>query len=201
MLVNDTRAQVLDGVAACLARWGISKTTLDDIASASGCSRATIYRVFPGGKDAVFAALVEREVGAFFADVERHLDEATSLAELLERGITAALEQIWSHPALRYVVEHEPTTVVPNLVTAGLGHLVEVACSFVEPRLRPHVSAVAAPKAAEWIVRLTLSYAAAPPPPGRLAETVGDLAEHLLAPGIASLDDHLSRKPTQGAMR
>lgn len=184
---------------ACLARWGIGKTTLEDVAAASGCSRATIYRLFPGGKDALFAALVQREVTVFFTDVERELDEAGSLPELLRRGITAALEQIWGHPALRYVVEHEPSTVVPSLVTAGLADLVDVALSFIEPRLLPYMPAPAAPTAAEWIVRLTLSYAAAPPAPGRLASTVDDLVEHLLIPGIAALGDSSTPIRTQGA--
>lgn len=197
MLATDTRSQVLDGVMACLARWGIGKTTLDDVASASGCSRATIYRIFPGGKDALFGALVEREVEAFFTAIERQLDESATLDALLRTGITAALEQIWAHPALRYVVEHEPSTVVPNLVTAGLGHLVQVAGSFVEPRLHPHLSAAAAPVAAEWIVRLTLSYAAAPPA-GPLAPSVDRLVEHLLVPGIRSLDAHPSPILQQG---
>jgi AcrR family transcriptional regulator len=199
VLVTDTRSQVLDGVMACLARWGIGKTTLDDVAAASGCSRATIYRLFPGGKEALFGALVQREVSGFFADIERQLDEARTLSELLRRGMTAALQQIWDHPALRYVVEHEPGTVVPNLVTAGLGPLVEVAGSFVAPRLRPHVDERSAPIAAEWIVRLTLSYAAAPPPPGQLAATVDHLVEHLLAPAIAGLDLPSPEIRTQGA--
>ena len=33
---------------SCIARWGTAKTTLDDIAREAGCSRATIYRLFPG---------------------------------------------------------------------------------------------------------------------------------------------------------
>lgn len=199
MLATETRTQVLDGVMACLARWGMSKTTLEDVAAASGCSRATIYRLFPGGKEALFGALVHREVTAFFTDVERELDDAGSLPDLLHRGITAALEQIWGHPALRYVVEHEPNTVIPSLLTAGLADLIEVARRFVEPRLLPYVPARAIPAAAEWIVRLTLSYAAAPPPPGRLAATVDDLVEHLLTPGIAALADASTPTKIQGA--
>jgi AcrR family transcriptional regulator len=196
VLATDTRTQILDGVMTCLGRWGVNKTTLDDVATASGCSRATIYRIFPGGKEALFAALVEREVQQFFADIERQLTEAPSLDELLRRGISAALEQIWAHGALRYLVEHEPTTVVPNLVTSGLSHLLEVARAFVEPQLLAHVSPAAAPRASEWVVRLTLSYAAAPPPAGELADAVEDLVAHLLAPGIADLDVYLSRTST-----
>ena len=82
--------------------------------------RATIYRLFPGGKDALFGALVQREVSAFFDHVALRLNATESLEERLREGITAALEQIWSHPALRFLVEHEPNAVVRNPVTAGL---------------------------------------------------------------------------------
>jgi AcrR family transcriptional regulator len=198
VLVPDTRAHVLDGVMACLARWGVGKATLDDIATASGCSRATIYRLFPGGKEALFSALVEREVSTFFADVDRRVGDAETLAELLSCGIRTALEQIWGHAALRFVVQHEPGTFVPNLISAGLAQIIDSARTFVEPRLREFVGAETAPLAAEWVVRMTLSYASAPPPPGQLDEALQRLVEHLLTPGINSLDG--AARQQQGAM-
>ena len=45
----------------CVARRGLRKTTLDDVATTAGCSRATIYRAFPGGKDVLMAAAARRE--------------------------------------------------------------------------------------------------------------------------------------------
>ncbi|MEA2588672.1 MAG: hypothetical protein QOH66_1599, partial [Actinomycetota bacterium] len=58
MLVGTDRVatqeqRVIDAALRCIARWGIAKTTLDDIAREASCSRATIYRLFPGGKDAL----------------------------------------------------------------------------------------------------------------------------------------------------
>ena len=42
--------RILAATIRCVSRWGVGKTTLDDIAREAGCSRATIYRVVPGGK-------------------------------------------------------------------------------------------------------------------------------------------------------
>ena len=50
-------ARVLDGALACVARVGLGKTTLDDVAREAGCARATVYRCFPG-KLALFSGLV-----------------------------------------------------------------------------------------------------------------------------------------------
>jgi len=47
------RVRIIDGALACLARHGTAKTTVDDIARQSGVSRATVYRVFPGGRDEI----------------------------------------------------------------------------------------------------------------------------------------------------
>ena len=50
---DDARQRVLRGAFECIERHGMAKTTVDDVATASGVSRATIYRIFPGGKDEV----------------------------------------------------------------------------------------------------------------------------------------------------
>ena len=59
--------RVLDAVKACCERWGMAKVTIDDIANQAGCSRATVYRLFPGGKDFIYEALRQRENREFFA--------------------------------------------------------------------------------------------------------------------------------------
>ena len=53
----SVEARVLDAAKACVERWGMAKLTIDDIANAAGVSRATLYRMFPGGKDVLFEAL------------------------------------------------------------------------------------------------------------------------------------------------
>ena len=53
--------RVLDAVKACCERWGMAKVTIDDIAAEAGCSRATVYRLFPGGKDNIYETLRQRE--------------------------------------------------------------------------------------------------------------------------------------------
>ncbi len=53
--------RVLDAVKACCERWGMAKVTIDDIAAEAGCSRATVYRLFPGGKDIIYETLRQRE--------------------------------------------------------------------------------------------------------------------------------------------
>ena len=50
----STEQRLLEATLACLARHGIAKTTLDDVAREAGVARATLYRYFPG-KQALLA--------------------------------------------------------------------------------------------------------------------------------------------------
>ena len=51
MSIDPAEVRVLDAAKLCCERWGLAKVTIDDIATEAGVSRATLYRLFPGGKD------------------------------------------------------------------------------------------------------------------------------------------------------
>src|SRR5436309_6749871 len=82
--------RVIDAALRCIARWGIGKTTLDDVAREASCSRATIYRLFPGGKDALLDAITRSELARFFSGLAERFDEAANLEDLLVGGMLYA---------------------------------------------------------------------------------------------------------------
>src|SRR4051812_27302928 len=61
--------RVVEAALTCFARWGIAKTTAEDIAREAGISRATVYRSFPGGKAAILQAVGTREIGRLMSAV------------------------------------------------------------------------------------------------------------------------------------
>ncbi|MEY2610346.1 MAG: hypothetical protein RLZZ128_995, partial [Actinomycetota bacterium] len=73
--------RVLDAARRCVDRWGLSKLTIDDIATEAGVSRATLYRLFPGGKDVMFDALRVRELQEFFSGMRDSLHHVDSLLD------------------------------------------------------------------------------------------------------------------------
>src|SRR3954451_23692641 len=109
--------RVIDAALRCFARWGVAKTTLDDVAREAGCSRATVYRFFPGGKDALVGTVACAEVAAFVDAIRRRLDAARngSLEDLLVAGMAEAGRQFSTHAALQFLLAHEPETVLPHL--------------------------------------------------------------------------------------
>ena len=74
---------------------------MNDIAKASGCSRATLYRYFEN-RDALYTAYVHREAHRVFAELGalETGSEARTPGELLVNGILASLHRVRESPAL-----------------------------------------------------------------------------------------------------
>lgn len=184
---DELEQRILEAALAMIARWGLAKTTLADVAKEARCGRATIYRTFPGGKDQLFAALGRRELERFFAATGEQIDIAETLEDALVAAVTAASAFAADHDALRFVLRHEPEVVLPYLGFAALDRLFGVAAAAAGPHLARFVDVEVAPWAAEWVGRMVLSYLFNPAPGVDLAD-VDDaraLVRRFLMPALA----------------
>jgi AcrR family transcriptional regulator len=154
--------RVLDAAIACCERWGRDKVTVDDIATEARCSRATIYRLFPGGKDNLFEALRVRESTDFFQKLEAHLAGAVDFEDLLVRGVLHATELLRADEHLRLMLASSPGEVAQDLTVDGLPRIVATASAFLTPWFAPHIGERRSPELAEWLSRIVLSYFLAP---------------------------------------
>lgn len=162
---SSTEERVRVAALACVARLGLRKTTLDDIARQSGLSRATVYRAFPGGKEALLDAVLGAEIGRFFEELADDLAPFDALDDILVAGVTTSMRYLLTHEALRTVLEREPHLVLPRVALPGHSGALAAAKAFVAPYLRPHLgSDEATDRAAELLVRIVLSYALQPSP-------------------------------------
>ena len=155
---ESLRARVLDATVRCVARWGVAKTTLDDVARQAGCSRATVYRVVPGGKAALLEAAAEAELAALLERVAAAFDESADLEGLLTDGLATATATLRGHDALIYLLRHEPATVLSGLAFDALDPLLETAAGFAAPWLEVYLAADEAAEVAEWLTRLVVLY-------------------------------------------
>jgi AcrR family transcriptional regulator len=154
--------RVLDAAKACCERWGRDKVTVDDIAAEARTSRATIYRLFPGGKDNLFEALRVRESTEFFLDLETHLAGARDFEDLLIRGIHHATLLLRADEHLRLMLASQPGDVVQQFTVEGMPRVVATASAFLTPWFAPYIGARRSPELAEWLSRIVLSYFLAP---------------------------------------
>lgn len=154
--------RILDAALVCIARWGVAKTTLDDIAREAGCSRATVYRLVPGGKDGLMLAAAEREFARFFALLAERLEAESTLVGRLAVGIAESMLVVSGHEALQYLVEHEPEVVLPNVSFDALDPLLDAAASFGASALGSFLEPADARATGEWVARIVVSYGLEP---------------------------------------
>lgn len=134
-VTRDLEQRVLDAAKSCCERWGVAKVTIDDIAQAAGVSRASLYRMFPGGKDVLFDALRVRELDEFFARLRAEVEGARDLHDLLVRTVVAATRELRDDQHLALVMASEPGEVIPHLTVEGLPRILEAASAFLLPRV------------------------------------------------------------------
>ena len=128
------RDRLLEATYTCIARFGLAKTTVEDVVKASGISRATIYRHFPGGRDELLRETVAWEIGRFFIELGDRVRDAPDLAELLRLGLEFAHQSVQEHEVLRKMLDTEPERLLPLLTTESTKSLPFIA-SFLMPYL------------------------------------------------------------------
>jgi AcrR family transcriptional regulator len=188
-------ARIVAGTLRCVSRSGVKRTTLDDIASEAGCSRATIYRAFPGGRDVLLLAVVEAEVQRLLRALRTRLDEARTLEDALAVAIGGTARALRDHDALQYLLANEPGVVLPHLSFDGLDPVLERAVAFLAPQLRRFLADDLARQAAEWAARLVVLYVADPEAPLDLTDDadVRRLISTYVLPGLTPVHQQEQR--------
>ncbi len=200
---SSTRVRIVDGALRCLARQGVAKTTVDDIAREAGLSRATLYRTFPGGREAVLGAVVETESARLTSALAVAMGEAEDLEDVLVAGMVEATRRLRSHAALTYLLIHEPGVILPHLTFAELDRLLLAAGDVAAPFFARWLHPDQASRAAEWAARIVLAYLYEPEPSADLADPAEcrALVRAFVLPGILALLVHPSdSETTKGAM-
>ncbi len=160
VVTTPAQERVLDAALDLVARWGLTKTTLGDVARTAGTSRATLYRAFPGGRDQLVDLLGQREVARFLEVVAEAFDAAPDLTAALADGLHAAATHLEGHAPARFVLEHEPELAIPVLGFAQMDRLLRVTRLVLGPHLVVHLDPGHADRAGwavEWIARMFLS--------------------------------------------
>jgi AcrR family transcriptional regulator len=115
---DDTSRRILDAAVERFTRFGIRRTTMDDVAAAAGVGRATLYRRF-AGRDEIVRASVTREMARFVTNVHGAVRDLDDPGEQLVEGFVTILRAAREHPLLNRLIETEPEYLLPFLTTQG----------------------------------------------------------------------------------
>lgn len=156
-------------------RYGVPKTTIEDVIRAAGVSRATLYKYVPGGKNELIVEVTVREC-------ERHIDQIRSamqgsedLEGRIATGVLAGVARIRDDDHLRFLYSNEildRDRGIPGAAEA----MIRGTRDFMQPVIEQARADGSVPDdlsdddIAEWLVRMVLSLLSFEGQPGRSAE-------------------------------
>jgi len=183
-----TTARLLEAASRCLGRWGIAKTTIDDIAREAGMAKGNFYRYFDDKADLVEAVLLSlaTEIRAAMRQCATALSRASARADVVAAYNAlgfAFVSSVAAHPdvARLFLQEYRcpPAGARRSLhelateLAAGAVRLSELAVEHGLIRVKdPRVSALAVVGAVERLALAVLS--------GELVAPPAEIAENLV---------------------
>jgi AcrR family transcriptional regulator len=91
--------RILDAAGELFAEKEAATVGMHEIASAAGCSRATLYRYFEN-RDALYTAYVHREAYRLYREMTDQINSLVDPSDRLIEGIIASLRNVRESPAL-----------------------------------------------------------------------------------------------------
>ena len=91
--------RILDAAGELFAEKEAAAVGMHEIASAAGCSRATLYRYFEN-RDALYTAYVHRESYRLYREMTEQINSVVEPSERLIEGMLASLRNVRESPAL-----------------------------------------------------------------------------------------------------
>lgn len=155
--------QILDAAARLFAERGVDAVGMGEVASAAGCSRATLYRYY-ADRHALHVAFVHREarrIGRQIAPAGRPDD--------LAQTVLAAVREVRARPELLAWF---------GAADAGTTAAIAQSSEVIEAL---GMSAVGDPAAARWLVRVIVSLLVVP---GRDEAEEREIVERFVVPAV-----------------
>ena len=131
---DPTRERILDAAVERFCRFGITHTSMNDIAHQAGVSRVTLYRRF-ATRDRLVEEVFEREFRRSLDRFLRDIAAAASLQERLELGLVSSLRSIRGNRLITGLLQTEPASLMTSLFGDD-GNAVAVAQRFLAGQLR-----------------------------------------------------------------
>ena len=186
-----TRARILDGAAAAVARHGLAKLDMSDVSESAGVSRGTLYRYFHG-RDELLAALSVHESLRFWEHCIEGLREAPTSEERIRLLLLRATRQVGEHPALQRLLETDPAFVlgaVQRHFPTIREQLRDVLAPHLEATALVEGGIVELDQLVDWLTRLLITVFLIPGPGDSADRGLEALFRLLTAPREAFLGE------------
>lgn len=110
MSANQRRSQLISVAKEVFAELGYEATTVEEISSRAGVSKPVVYQHF-GGKEGIYAVVVDREVNALLTRITSNLDGIGRARDLVQGSALAFLQYLDEDPAgFKVLLRDTPTS-------------------------------------------------------------------------------------------
>jgi AcrR family transcriptional regulator len=90
---EEVKNAILAAAKRVFQKWGLNKTTMEDIAHEAGKGKSTLYYYFKS-KDEIFDMLIEAEMNNIFAITKQFIDSIISPKEKLKKYIAITITEL-----------------------------------------------------------------------------------------------------------
>ena len=130
---DTTRDRIIEAAASCFARTGVAGTTVEDIATEAGLSRATVYRAVAGGRDELILSVVLRDLTAFLDHLAARLSRETSAEAAVVEGVLDAVRWVRDAPRVSPFLTPDSAGHAQAAVAGAAERVLELCGGYVRP--------------------------------------------------------------------
>jgi AcrR family transcriptional regulator len=173
------RDRIVLAAERCFAQYGVTKTTVEDVAAVAGTSRASVYRHFPGGRDEIILAALVSSAKAFVPQIPARWRSARTVGDAIVELIVGAVAWVRSEPWREALLT---TPLSRTLSASDTAATYAVCVTFIGPYFEQARAAglvrprVGVEDAVEFVVRMIHSLLVVP---GHVDRTDAQLRRYL----------------------
>jgi len=103
---EEVKNAILGAAKRVFQKWGLNKTTMEDIAHEAGKGKSTLYYYFKS-KDEIFEFLIKNELNSILTKAKSTINQISSSKEKLKKYISTTLNEIKNTVSLYSLVKGE----------------------------------------------------------------------------------------------
>lgn len=164
---EDPRERVMHATVQCVERSGLRGFSLEDVAAASGVSRTSIYRYFPGGRSQLIEQTATWEIARFWTRLAGAVADLPTLEDRLVAGLVIGRKVMGRSRILANLMDselrelvaavHPSEPLIHGVIRDYLRELLELEVS--EGRVRADLDLELG---ADYLTRMILSWMGSP---------------------------------------
>lgn len=160
--LSEQQQRIADALLECMRRWGLAKTTMDDVAKEARISRATLYRLFPGGKQEILDVAAQAAARAIAEQLSAELSTVQTLEQCLVRAVHSASSLLADDEVVEFLRTREPAVLKQVLSFEHLDGIFAAYSPLLRPRLERFLAPDVAAEVTVWLARIVVSHLKVP---------------------------------------